>query len=496
MEDRVAALEKQCDRMNSDIAAIRAIVDVLNQADFIKGVTPVKDGGKVVGYMLEFRNSPSVTIYCGADGKDAPVIGIRKDGDAYYWTLDGEWLLDDEGNRIKVNGNDGRDGADGHDGQDGQDGRDGVTPQLKIEDGCWWVSYDNGASWEKLGDEAPVMVKEIREDSNYVYITLYSGTEIRLPKVGSVISFEDPTVKTICVKHWDVNKDGELSYDEAAAVRSLGDVFQGMGILYFNELAYFTGLEAIDDAAFYKSGIQEVKVPSTLKSIGANAFFATPLESISIPESVESVGSGAFYACRYLQSANIPSSLTEVPAKLFAGCWKLKSIELPAGTTKIGEQAFLECYELADVEWPVTLDTLENNAFSQCKAFTEVVLPSTVGSVGYSCFYGCENASSIVFPEGVEVLDHMVVYGCSAMESFTVPSTVTSIGWFVFWGCSGMTSLIMQPVVPPSVRTDNSGASTLFSSCSPDLKIYVPDVEAYESDPYWSRYTGMFLPME
>ena len=39
LEDRVAKLEQQCSRMNSDIEALRAIVSVLDQADFIKTAT-------------------------------------------------------------------------------------------------------------------------------------------------------------------------------------------------------------------------------------------------------------------------------------------------------------------------------------------------------------------------------------------------------------------------------------------------------------------------
>ena len=94
------------------------------------------------------------------------------------------------------------------------------------------------------------------------------------------------------------------------------------------------------------------------------------------------------------------------------------------------------------------------------------------------------------------MLDHMVVYGCHAMESFTVPSAVDTIGWFTFWNCSSLHELIMKPAVPPVVRTDNSGAHTLFKDCPEDLVIRVPDVATYESDPYWSRYAGMFKPMK
>ena len=46
----------------------------------------------------------------GTNGKDGhtPVIGVRQDEDGvYYWTLNGEWLLDEEGNKIRVTGEDG-----------------------------------------------------------------------------------------------------------------------------------------------------------------------------------------------------------------------------------------------------------------------------------------------------------------------------------------------------------------------------------------------------
>jgi hypothetical protein len=42
------------------------------------------------------------------------VIGVKKDADGiYYWTLDGEWITDSEGNKIPTTGKDGTDGEDG-----------------------------------------------------------------------------------------------------------------------------------------------------------------------------------------------------------------------------------------------------------------------------------------------------------------------------------------------------------------------------------------------
>ena len=198
LESRVLKLEQLCQQMNTNISSLQTIVSALQNNDYVTGVVPVTEGGKTVGYTISFTKSQPVTIYHGkdgvdgkngtdgkdgqngADGKDGksyvPVIGVRQDTDGvYYWTLDGKWLIDGSGNKVKaegrdgkngadgkdgLNGSDGRDGADGKNGQDGADGkdgangtdgRDGITPVLKIEDNYWLISYDNGGSWTKLG---------------------------------------------------------------------------------------------------------------------------------------------------------------------------------------------------------------------------------------------------------------------------------------------------------------------------------------------------------
>ena len=159
-EQRISALEELCKQMNTNIEALQTLVDALEKRDYVTNVAPIREDGKVVGYTISFAYSDTITIYNGkdgangADGKDGytPQIGVMKDTDnIYYWTLDGEWLLDGKGNKIQANGVNGTDGTNGSNGTNGTDGKDGVTPQLKIENDYWYVSYDNGATWEKLG---------------------------------------------------------------------------------------------------------------------------------------------------------------------------------------------------------------------------------------------------------------------------------------------------------------------------------------------------------
>jgi hypothetical protein len=163
LDDRVYALEEICKEMNTNITALETIVAVLQSNDMITGIVEIKKDGKVIGYTITFSKHDSITIYHGesgqngTDGKDGitPVIGVAQDTDGvYYWTLNGEWLLDDNGNKLPVSGEDGKDGAngaDGKDGQDGADGKDGITPLLKIENGYWYISYDNGVTWTESG---------------------------------------------------------------------------------------------------------------------------------------------------------------------------------------------------------------------------------------------------------------------------------------------------------------------------------------------------------
>ncbi|MBO7314324.1 MAG: hypothetical protein J6U49_01530 [Alistipes sp.] len=224
LEDRVTKLEKLCKEMNANIDAMAAIIEALETHDYITSVTPITKDGETVGYTITFAKGEPITIYNGEDGKDGvdgengadgkdgkdgytPVIGVEQDGDGiYYWTLDGEWLLDDAGNKIKAVGVDGKDGQDGEDGAngsdgedgengaDGKDGVDGITPQLKIENDYWYISYDNGTTWTQLGKAAGEDGKDgdsffqsVTQDEQYVYFTLADGTQITLPK-GALLS--------------------------------------------------------------------------------------------------------------------------------------------------------------------------------------------------------------------------------------------------------------------------------------------------------------------
>ena len=189
-EERLAALEEWQQRVNDNISALQQL---LNTADYITAVTPVEQGGKVIGYTISFRNSDPITIYHGEkgeqgeqgpqgepgeqgkpgedgeDGDDAtvPAIGLAKGTDGnWYWTLNGDFILDQDGDPVCANG------TPGSEGQPGQPGTSAPVPQLytgsylelnlditadaagnALVSDAIYLSVDGGATWHRVSGE-------------------------------------------------------------------------------------------------------------------------------------------------------------------------------------------------------------------------------------------------------------------------------------------------------------------------------------------------------
>ena len=381
------ALQRLCNETNTNLSALQTIVTALQNNDYITSVDPLTENGKVVGYTIKFAKSNPIVIYNGKDGADGntPVIGVKKDTDGiYYWTLDGEFIVVD-GQKIKAQGTDGNNGADGS---------DGVTPKLEIQEGYWWISYDNGTNWTQLGKATGEDGKDadsikITQDENNVYFELADGTVITISKTGqsadpNIIQFEDALVKAICITNWDKNEDGALSYEEAAAVTTIGTEFSEKGIYAFNELQYFTGLTSIPNDAFLNCNeLLSIKLPDNIISINVAAFRGcASLKKIHIPANVESIKLQAFYGCISLISIDIPASVKTIQAGAFSNCRKLASVTFEKGSqlktigeiipSNITKGAFTNCTSLTFIEIPASVETIEAAAFKGCSSLTTI----------------------------------------------------------------------------------------------------------------------------
>ena len=188
LSDRVKTLEDQMSDANSNISSLWDIVNSLKNKEMVSAVSESDDA-----WTIKFANGKVITISKVA----SPVVGVKADSDGvYYWTMDGEWLLDDKGNRMPVSG------------------KDGIAPRLKIEDGWWMVSTDGGATWMQIAKADGISgdgIKDVTCDDGYVYITFGDGYTIALPK----IDVADVLKKIQSIQYVPDYDDGKITVNSA-----------------------------------------------------------------------------------------------------------------------------------------------------------------------------------------------------------------------------------------------------------------------------------------
>ena len=177
LRNRVAELERRVDALNADIGQLQKMVTQIQTGGYVTAVAK-----KESSYTISFNDGSTVLLNTESDGQEVPCVGVRKGDDGiYYWTLDGEWLLDSKGNKLAVSG------------LDVESGQNAVEPRLKLNGNNWSVSYDGGKKWNRISTKATSGVTFSSVDSSnpdYVIIILSDGTELRLPTWEAFITLQ------------------------------------------------------------------------------------------------------------------------------------------------------------------------------------------------------------------------------------------------------------------------------------------------------------------
>lgn len=109
------------------------------------------------------------------------------------------------------------------------------------------------------------------------------------------IVFKDQLVKQICVENWDTNSDGELSYNEAASVVTVNEIFIDTNIVSFDELQYFTGLTKLEPCTFSCENLNNIIIPDNVTLIEQEVFCDSySLKDVTIGKSVQTIEHAVF----------------------------------------------------------------------------------------------------------------------------------------------------------------------------------------------------------
>ena len=183
------------------------------------------------------------------------------------------------------------------------------------------------------------------------------------------IVFEDEVMKELCVKAFDTNGDGELSYTEAAAVSDLSKMtLTRKTFKTFNEFQYFTSVKSVPSSYFSTVGsLREITFPKSITTIGSSAFKdCINLNAVVMNEGVKTIYSEAFSGCRKMTSIYLPESVTSIYGYAFYVCSSLTSITIPESVTSIGDYAFSHCSSLTSITIPESVTSIGDYAFASC----------------------------------------------------------------------------------------------------------------------------------
>ena len=366
------------------------------------------------------------------------------------------------------------------------------------------------------------------------YFTLKGTGEI---PVEDAIVFADPIVEALCLYYWDMNKDGKLTKQEAAAVTSLGDVFcldpnktkswqdsngPKDGLVHgnftsFDELQYFTGLTAIDEGAFYsQQSLQSITLPASIKTIGKSAFYyCWNLKAINVPNSVETIGDGAFSSCKNAESLVLGRSVKTIGNATFRGCGKLTEVVIPEGCTSIGGSAFFDCAKLTKVTLPASL----KNVGAYMIAYTEKTVNIYLGSRNlwqqlnivyladdnededgiveqsdYRLYYNGQELTEVELQQTMTSIGNNFK-NCQSIKSLTIPKSITSMAVLAFNGCRNLTSVtsyIENPFYIEDAAFEYADPNThkdVFTSAT----LYVPKgtKAKYQSQYGWKNFKNI-----
>lgn len=436
-------------------------------------------------------------------------------------------------------------------------GKDGITPLLKIENDYWFVSYDEGETWTQLGkatgedgkdgadgkdgqngadgkdgQDGDSMFQSVTQDENYVYFTLADGTVIKIakgngnskPNGDDFIDFKDLVVKSLLIKQFDSNGDGEISYNEAAAIHGglrLNDS-KYVDFYSFKEFKYFTNVtscniganslfeiefpDGLDSIISCNARIVSLKIPAGCKYIGARAFCITEggevgnvcsIKNIVWNDSIEYIGIGAFgnqvynFSClpnsiKIAENGALHiSSQTFTFPNYFQG--KPNGIRVSADTIYWNTNHFIGSYSnVPTTSWIycglgwVSLSHVE----TYNKKIKKVIFGSEVQTIpDYLC--SClDSLTEANIPDNVQTIGSRAYYNSRYLTTVTIGSGILEIKSEAFYKNSPSLKVYCKATTPPIIGQN---------AFSPNVTIYVPKSSVEDYRAFWSAYASKIV---
>ena len=483
---RIAALEAWQAETNTNIEALQTL---LSTTDYITAVTPVVKDGVEVGFTISFLNTPAITIYHGTKGDkgdkgDTPQIGAAQAEDGnWYWTLNGEFLTDTDGNPIRANG------TQGEQGDQGPAGDDAPLPQLAtgkklnaqgittdsqnkdIKPDAIYLSVDGGKTWTRVsgedgekGEQGDTGATGPKGDSffkgidtanaDYILFTLADGSTFQVPRyTGISLTFDSESLslpygetKTI---ECTAGGSADFTTDNLFVVAPEGwtvDITQTRAARTGFTLTV-TAPDTDSEGEILvmldnKKGSTTIgRIPvKTAGGIVGTELKADGLASGQIASLINgrtdltdviltncTLSSSDWYAIRNNKSL-VTIDLGEATYNSYSFSYNntydnntLQLLTVPDGVATISSKAFYKCKKLTTVTIPASVEKIQSDSFKYCEEMASFTIPadSKLTTIGNEAFACCYKLESIFIPATVKTIDKSAFNICRSLKSVT-----------------------------------------------------------------------------
>ena len=252
---------------------------------------------------------------------------------------------------------------------------------------------------------------------------------------------------------------------ESASYAFYGDV-------NLKKVIFEDGIVTIPPRILHNTGIEEIVLPSSVKTIGSYAFSNNKsLEKINLLDGVRQIEEGAFSGDSKLSVVELPETLTEISRYVFSDTPSLTHINLPSGITNIGTGAFYHS-GLTSIELPKELTEIGYDAFSRTH-LSEIYLPKKLNTLGFNAFSNIDTLkkvtvtsdinnswddwywegffdgsplTTVVIEEGVTKIPAKMFYNQPGIMNINFPSTMKEIAGYAFKNTSLKTVLFPSAI--------------------------------------------------
>ena len=477
---RIAALEAWQAETNTNIEALQTL---LSTTDYITAVTPVVKDGVEVGFTISFLNTPAITIYHGTKGDkgdkgDTPQIGATQADDGnWYWTLNGEFLTDTDGNPIRANG------TQGGQGEPGSDGDDAPLPQLatgaKLTDqgittdsqnnpiaaDAIYLSVDGGKTWTRVsgekGNTGSTGPAGPQGDSFFESVDTTNADYVIFKLANNGGTFQVPRYTGIGLSFNPASLS--LLYGGTATIQCTAE---GSAEFTTDNLFVVAPAGWKADIALTRSASTGFTLTVTAPDTDSTGEILVMLDNKKGSTTIGRIP----VACTQITLGNVSKGQL---AKLIGSRTDLTSITVTSGTLNDADWNAIKQNEWALRTLDLAGATYNTSNLKYVKMLYIDPVPLTTAKL----------------PQGVTVLGIDAFVNCNNLTSIELPASLTKIGLAAFYSCSKLASITCRAAVPPEMSTSVLlGVTSLF-----EIQVPAESVEAYKQAYAWSAYADKIV---